>query len=240
MLQGRDGRDGQHGRDGRDGMPGAQGPPGPQGEPGPAGGPPGAQGQQGPRGPPGPQGPTGPAGPASGGVTYTRWGKTTCPNVTGTELVYTGRAGGSDSAHAGGGANYQCMPLDPEYTLAYQSGRRGESYIYGAQYRNPIGDSNRHDVPCSVCYVSTRAAVLMIPAKTSCPTSWTREYYGYLMSEHYTRKRGSYVCVDEDQESLSTSTDSGILFYHVESTDNGLPNPPYDPAKELNCVVCTK
>ena len=89
MLRGRGGRDGQNGRDGRDGMPGAQGPPGPKGEPGPAGGPPGS----------------GPVGPRSGGVTYTRWEKSSCPNVTGTELVYTGRAGGSSHSHSGGGAN---------------------------------------------------------------------------------------------------------------------------------------
>ena len=95
VLRGRDGRDGQNGRDGRDGMPGAQGPPGPPGEPGEAGGPPGPQGQIGARGPPGPQGAVGPVGPKSGGVTYTRWGKRSCPKVTGTELIYTGRAGGS-------------------------------------------------------------------------------------------------------------------------------------------------
>ena len=37
----------------------------------------------------------GPPGPSSGGVTYIRWGRTTCPNTTGTELVYKGRAAGS-------------------------------------------------------------------------------------------------------------------------------------------------
>ena len=95
LLRGRDGRDGDSGRDGRDGLPGAQGPQGPKGEPGPAGGPPGPQGQPGARGATGPQGPVGPAGPRSGGVTYTRWGKSSCPNVAGTELVYSGRAGGS-------------------------------------------------------------------------------------------------------------------------------------------------
>ena len=61
---------------------------GPPGEPGPAGGPPGHQGQPGARGTPGPQGDVGPAGPRSGGVTYIRWGKSSCPNIAGTELVY--------------------------------------------------------------------------------------------------------------------------------------------------------
>ncbi|CAI8046156.1 hypothetical protein GBAR_LOCUS25510, partial [Geodia barretti] len=67
LLRGRDGRDG------RDGCPGPKGSPGATGE----------KGDTGPQGPP---------GPSSGGVTYIRWGRTTCPNTTGTELVYSGRA----------------------------------------------------------------------------------------------------------------------------------------------------
>ena len=35
-------------------------------------------------------------------------------------------------------------------------------------------------VPCAVCHVSTRAAVLMIPAWLHCPSQWTLEYTGYL------------------------------------------------------------
>ena len=95
VLRGRDGRDG------RDGVPGPHGPQGQRGE----------QGVAGPRGPQGQKGEqrvAGPPGPRNGGVVYTRWGKTSCPNVTGTELVYAGRAGGSWFAHTGGGANYLC------------------------------------------------------------------------------------------------------------------------------------
>jgi hypothetical protein len=63
LLRGRDGRDGLPGRDGEDGKPG------PQGE----------------QGPPGPQGLL---GPRSAGVTHIRWGKSSCPTVNGTQLVY--------------------------------------------------------------------------------------------------------------------------------------------------------
>ena len=109
ILRGRDGRDGEPGRDGHDGLPGAQGPQGPigpKGEPGPAGGPSGPQGQPGARGATEPQGPVGPAGPRSGGVTYTRWGSSSCPATAGTEQVYTGRAGGTHYLRKGGAANY--------------------------------------------------------------------------------------------------------------------------------------
>ena len=59
-------------------------------------------------------------------------------------------------------------------------------YVYGAEYETrdgPLSAFNNHNVPCAVCYVSTRGTVLMIPAKPTCPSSWTQEYNGYLMAE---------------------------------------------------------
>ena len=156
LLRGPDGQDGDPGRDGRDGLLGAQGPQGPKGEPGPAGGPPGPQGQPGARGATGLKGDIGPAGPRSGGVTYTRWGKSFCPNITGTELVYSGRTGGSHYLH-GGAAYYLCMPTDPQYTLPYQACVRDHMYVYGTEYQHPLHGSHDHNVPCAVCAVSTRA-----------------------------------------------------------------------------------
>ena len=88
------------------GTGGAAGPQGPQGLLGPKG----EKGRLGLRGPMGPQGPTGaagsrgqkgekgvngtrgPPGPTAGGVVYTRWGRTTCPSTSGTQLLYAGRA----------------------------------------------------------------------------------------------------------------------------------------------------
>ncbi len=31
----------------------------------------------------------------------------------------------------------------------------------------------------------------------------------------------------------------GALFFHVEAECGGMQCPPYDPEKELTCVVCT-
>ena len=83
----------------------------------------------------------------------------------------------------------------------------------------------------------------MIPAKASCPPTWTREYYGYLMAEHRNHHRATFECVDADQESLPGSQDglNGALFFHAEADcGNGLPCPDYNDHQELNCVVCTK
>ena len=105
------------------------------------------------------------------------------------------------------------------------------------------GKTTNDNVPCAVCYVSTRPTVVMIPAKASCPPTWTREYYGYLMTEYKGHHRTMFECVDEDQESLpgSYGNTDGATFHHVEAACNSLlPCPPYNNNKELNCVVCTK
>ena len=270
---GTDGRDGRDGADGRDGLPGLTGrdgedgeigPPGPQGPVGPPSpqGPIGPPGQQGPpglpgttavdpgmQGPPGLRGlrgPPGPPGQTRGGVTYIRWGRSVCPSTTGTQLVYKGRAAGSWFATRGGGANKLCVPDNPQY-LSYASGYQDSGYLYGAEYEawhgQPFTYMHQRNVPCAVCYTSSRETLLMIPARTSCPSSWTREYYGYLMTE---RPRHSYrslfECVDIYPESVAGSigNENGALFYHVETTCTGLPCPPFVGGREVTCTVCTR
>jgi len=80
------------------------------------------------------------------------WGKTSCPNVSGTELVYAGRAGGSQHNHKGGAANYLCMPDDPDY-LRYNPGVQGSNYVYGVEYHSYgiLSSLYYHNVPCAVC-----------------------------------------------------------------------------------------
>ena len=58
----------------------------------------GLTGRDGVQGPPGPQGkdePPGPSKPISGGAVYTRWGKSTCPQVEDIEMLYSGITGGT-------------------------------------------------------------------------------------------------------------------------------------------------
>ena len=162
--------------------------------------------------------------------------------------MYAGRAGGTDFSQKGGAANYLCMPDNPDY-LSYRPGVQGYNYVYGTEYEtgggNPLRAVNDHNVPCAVCYASTRVAVTMIPAKTQCPSTWTLEYSVYLMSD--TRlwshpSRTMYECIDKNPDSVpgSASNTNGALFYHVEASCNGMLCPPYDPQKELTCAVCTK
>ena len=208
---------------------------------------PGRDGRDGERGDPGlmgTPGPQGPPGPPIGGLVYTRWGRTTCSLTSGTQLVYEGRATGSHNGHKGGGSDILCMPEDPEY-LAYAPGVQGHSRIYGAEYFSrpgqPLGSVFVHNIPCAVCS-GTKTRVLMIPAKVNCPPQWQREYYGYLMAPHSTGNyRASFICVDKDPEVVpgEAGNEASNDPHHVEATCDGLLCPPYDPQKELTCVVCT-
>ena len=226
ILRGRDGRDGQPGRDGRDGE---QGPVGPRG-------PPGAQGPSGSDGSPGAP------GPRSGGVVYTRWGKHSCRE--GATLVYAGLMAGSNHIQKGGATTRLCMPKDPEYTLPFISGVQSYSRLYPVEYQETIRNAG-HDIPCAVCVVSTKELVLMIPGKTTCPANFTREYYGYLMSErnYSSHLRSTFECVDIDLESVTGGSSRAYsthgLFGHVEAVCDAMPCPPYNNYKEINCVVCT-
>ena len=105
---------------------------------------------------------------------YVRWERTSCPNVTGTELVYSGRAGGMSMLSLsiqGGGAEKLCLSNDPDYldgtsntaiaipqSLHVHSGE----YFY---FAGTISSVYQHTVPRSICYTATRSSVLVIPVK---------------------------------------------------------------------------
>ena len=203
VLRGRDGRDG------RDGVPGPRGPQGQKGD----------------------QGVAGPPGPRNGGVVYTRWGKSSCPNVTGTELVYAGRAGGSWYSHTGGD--------DPDY-LAYQPGVQGFSPVYGAEYQTlggPLHSVHDHNIPCAVCYTSTRVAVklkfsVQQPGLWSTPATSCQALKIILLTNTTTQ------CLNVLTRILTVF--QGVYQISMvqcsEATCTGILCPPFDPQKELTCV----
>ena len=183
-------------------------------------------------------------------MVYTRWGKTACPSTSGTQLLYAGRAAGTNHQDKGGGANYLCLPVHPQYSTYTAGIQGGRAYLHEVEYETggsgetgPLRSLNDHNVPCAVCYASTRETVVMIPAQNTCPSSWTREYFGYLMAEALYHHRSTFECVDQSAQSVpgSIADTNGALFYHVEvKCSVGIPCPPYNTQKEVTCVVCTK
>ena len=207
---------------------------------------PGSTGLTGFKGAPGLKGMKGDKEERNGGTVYVRWGHDQCPSTA--QLVYSGRAGGSYFTH-GGGSNPQCLPLDPNF-LTSIIGTQHRALMYGAEYEtNTDSNSYAHgrqdtDVPCAVCHVSNRTAVYMVPAKYTCPTGWTNEYYGYLMAGYHSGRyhRIQFTCMDIAFKPVtgSSANKDGLTFYFVEGRCGSLPCPPYDNARELSCAVCTK
>ena len=100
-----------------------------------------------------------------------------------------------------------------------------------------------HDMPCAVCNSESRGSHIMVPGCSICPSNWTLEYKGYLMSAHEGNNgRTQFICVDANAESTtgSHSSENGALLYFAESHCGSHPCPPYATGKELTCAVCTK
>ena len=54
--------------------------------------------------------------------------------------------------------------------------------------------------------------------------------------------RSTFECVDAAPETITGggAAHAGAPFYHVEPRCGNLPCPPYDPQKEMTCVLCTR
>ena len=129
---------------------------------------------------------------------------------------------------------YIITTINPDF-LTPISGPQYRALMYGAEYHTHT-DSNSYfhghhdtDLPCAVCHVSNRTAVYMVPAKYTCPTGWTREYYGYLMTEYQGHHRSQYSFMDIAFKPVAGSSANwnGIYFYFVEGRCGSLPCPPY-------------
>ena len=168
-----------------------------------------------------------------------------------------GYASGSKYNQAGNGGNYLCLPEEPQwknYLEGHQShtgrlsGVEYELFNSGSARNNIFSEANNggadlvnNPAPCAVCYVQSRSTVLMIPARTQCPDGWNVEYAGYLVSNHYTHKRSSFVCLDEVPEvATGAKAQSQALFYPVEVECGTLPCSLYVNGREITCVVCSK
>ena len=160
-----------------------------------------------------------------------------------------GIMGGEWHQHYGGGANYLCLPHNPKYDK-YKDGHQAAGYIYGTEYEvsqyngDPFQRTiHNHEAPCAVCFVKSRGSMLMMPARNDCPSGWTEEYHGYLMTERHSHMHSSdFVCIDDDPEYVhGTFADkNGALLYPVEGVCGSLPCQPYVAGRELTCAVSTK
>jgi hypothetical protein len=161
-------------------------------------------------------------------------------------LLITGFAAGDFYSSKASTTNTLCLPHDPDAAPAGVPFNDVGGRIHGSEYEFDFKNvAWNDDVPCVTCY-TTQAVSIMIPAKTSCPSSWTKQYAGFLTSGgHYSDQYGAeYLCVDGDPEYMTDGArqvnHQGRLFYPVHSVCGSLPCPPYKNSQNLGCVVCTK
>lgn len=180
--------------------------------------------------------------------TYVTWGRTSCRNND-TETVYTGYTAGSPFELDGGAASYICVPQNPTWASFtdgiqnYGGLLAGTEYeIWSDSFKSLTKSLRDNDAPCSVCR-TPRPTTIMIPGRTECPSDWTLEYTGYLMTGYSTHTGGTdYVCVDYDAEAVpgGNSNMNGKLLYFTEVRCGSLPCQEYPNGREVACAVCSK
>jgi hypothetical protein len=179
-------------------------------------------------------------------VVFTRWGKAACPRTEGTEYLYRGRMAGSPYNEPGT-VEYLCLHQTPQFLRTTPGLQAGRGRLYGTGYEardNPpaFGNIEHHEAPCSVCYTPRRSTKITIPARTSCPPSWTREYYGYMMAaaQYSNQKSKIPVCIDAFADSHHSGFARQSELYFLETVCVGISCPPFSDGAEITCVVCTK
>ena len=71
------------------------------------------------------------------GVVYTRYGKYSCPSVSGTSRIYHGVLAGTGHSHTGGASDYVCLPRYPQYST-YKLFNPSYSKLVPAEYEQPV------------------------------------------------------------------------------------------------------
>ncbi|KAL5011979.1 hypothetical protein ScPMuIL_010530 [Solemya velum] len=182
------------------------------------------------------------------GAVYTRWGRTSCPE-NGTELVYNGFTANSHFMHGGGASNFLCLPMEPVWADFDDALSSIGGSLHGTEYEEDSRSSRlfgenlkQQNAPCAVCQSMQHKNVLMIPGRTSCFGTWSREYTGYLMTGHWKHDAShEFICVDAKPETVigQAANVNGALLYFVEIRCDSLACPPYVNGREVPCVVCT-
>ena len=160
----------------------------------------------------------------------------------------TGIAGGGAYSESGSGTSYLCLPHDPSFApsnFPYALDGSGlVAHVWGAEYQFSYGNAKvNDDVPCAACLDTKAVTSMMIPGKSSCPSGWRKQYSGHLCASYYRHPAASeYVCVDDDPQYFEgrRQNSNGKLFFPALTVCGSLPCPPYENAKYLTCVVCSK
>ena len=179
---------------------------------------------------------------------YIQWGRTDCPATSSVSVIYSGYAASGNYGHSGSGANMLCLAPNPSWSGAvYNSGNQNGGLIYGVEFEtsgygvSTLTGLHDRDARCARCLVTGNSVSIMVPGTVDCPSGWTRQYWGYLMSTHYTQTKSEFVCVAYNAEATgSTANHNGALWYPVEAEMGSLNGSGQVQDREVVCSVCTR
>ena len=140
------------------------------------------------------------------GVVYTHWGEGSCRSEN-ANTVYSG------TTISGLSGNNLCLPL--------------------SQHAPALHQRSTSEIPCSTCLALQHSTVLMIPAKVTCPSGWSSEYVGRLMTGSAHSSNGQFYCIDETYAKSKIGDESA--FTQVKVDCNGS---LAEDCSTLKCVVC--
>ena len=161
---------------------------------------------------------------------------------------FKGYTAGKPYNETGSGVNTLCLPHYPDeapHDFPTRLLAEGHvSHLYGSEYQFTYQKfAQDDDVPCAVCHVTIATSSLMIPAKTTCPSEWTMQYNGYLVSDYFNYNAFDYICLHNDAEYMTEGArrhnDDGHILYPVQAICGSLPCPPYKDGQYITCVVCS-
>jgi len=179
---------------------------------------------------------------------FTNWGRADCPS--GSTLVYAGNVGGSSYDQGGSGHQHLCLSPTATYGTFTTANENG-ALVYGLEYEvGAYGVANYGGIAaatlqnlearCAVCRVENASTMLMVPGTTVCPSGWTQQYWGYLVSEYYGHNTSEWVCLNNTPVIFGSATNSnGKLWYPTEAEICAL-RAPYIANREITCSVCTR
>ena len=173
--------------------------------------------------------------------TYELLGNDKCASIQGTSTIFTGYVLGFN-----GSSTFKCLPIK-QYIQYYNTSfsmfaDSPESVGYAKmtvyQSFRHSGQTNIH-ATCALCSIEGRNAILMMPATPECPQSWTREYYGYLMTDN---TETTFVCVDIglNGDIMENTIPDFSVLKHVTAYPERTRAHTYQSDYALSCAVCSK
>jgi len=180
------------------------------------------------------------------GITYTRWGRTTCAGDA--TVFHTGYAASAKWDETGSGKNYICLADQPEWGKV-TAGVQGGSRLFGTQYALdaywapfsmtsfPNSKTNQVPMPCVICD-SPNTKVQLASGSINCPAGWNSEYNGYLGALY--QQASEWICIDGTPEPRGAVYGAWQAHFHVAEVFCGtLPCSVYPDGNEVSCAVCS-